>query len=553
MILSPPRRTLASTLSGTLVAAALAVAGVATTASPAAAADPAPVLMWEVSQQFDDHLSTHVLTDGATEDGDGVVTFPAGEGTYNPDNGTTKVTYDGQVAGSFVMVTTTYYTVTIADPVITIDDEGNGEMTAMVSASNAAGMGQPADSTDPSRVLVTTFDATSWVDGGALDSMTVTPDWAGVLPADSAEATALEIPSGQPVDGKAFNPAFLGQVTKGVRAHFYASGSGSDPKKQPASITFQAAPMTVDVSTDAASPEGGLDLDIAGTGFTGTDGNPGDDGVYVGLAPSGGLPDVSSPGGIDSFAGASWVPASGIVSGAFSTSLNAPTDALDPSQDYSIYTWRAHGHSTTSQDTETPVEIDWSQLEETPSPAASNVTTSGPATKVFGASATLTATVPGTGSVTLTGVGPAQTKDVAAGAVSFTVPASLAAGQYTATFAYSGDAAYLPSQATKGLTVTKAAPKVKGTWKKKPTTKKRGKLSLVVAGPASVTAPSGDVVVKVSSKGVKHKLAATLVNGKVKVKLPKLAVGVWKVKLIYPGTADYLSAKKKLQVKVKNG
>ncbi len=549
MILSPPRRALASALAGSLGTAALSVVAVAVTAAPAAAADPAPVLTWEVSQQFDDHLSTHVLADGATEDAAGVVTFPAGVGAYNADNGTTTATYDGQVSGSFVMATTTYYTVTIADPVITIDDDGNGEMTAIVSASNAAGMGQPAASTDPARVLVATFDATTWVEGGVLDSMTVTPDWAGLLPADSAEATALEIPSGQPVDGKAFNPAFLGQVTKGVRAHFYASGSGSDAKKQPASLTFQAAPMTVDATTAAASPEGGLDLDVTGTGFTGTDGNPGDDGVYVGLAPSGGLPDVSTPGGIDSFAGAAWVPSSAIVGGAFSTSLNAPTDDLDPTVDYSVYTWRAHGHSTTTQDTETPVGIDWAQLQPA-APAPSTVTTAGATSKAFGATSTLTATVPGAGSVTLTGVGPAQTRTVAGGTVSFTVPASLSAGQYTASFAYSGDAGHQPAQATRGLTVTKAAPALTSSWKKKPTTTKRGKLVVDVSGPAGVSAPSGEVVVKVSRQGVKHTLQATLVGGRAKVKLPKLGEGTWKVKVVYAGEADYLGAKEKLQVAV---
>lgn len=552
MILSPPRRTLVSALTGALATAGLSVATIATTASPAAAADPEPVLTWEVSQQFDDHLSTHALTDGATENTDGVITFPGGVGTYNPGNGTTTVSYDGQVAGSFVMVVTTYYTVTIADPVITIDDEGNGQMTAVVSASNAeSGPSTPAASTSPTRVVVTTFDATTWVDGGAVDSMTVTPDWAGVLPADSPGATALEIPAGKPVDGKAFAPAFLGQVTKGVRAHFYASGSGSDAKKQPASLTFQAVPMEVDVSTASASHADGLELDVTGTGFTGTDGNPGDDGVYVGLAPSGGLPDVSTPGAMANFAGANWVSAAAIVDGAFSTSVDAPTDALDPSEDYSVYTWRAHGHSTTSQDTETPVTIDWSLLEEpaTP-PAPSSVTPGGATTKVFGATSTLTATVPGTGSVTLTGVGASQTSTVAGGTVSFAVPASLPAGSYTATLAYSGDASYLPSQTTRALTVTKAAPGLSGTWKKKPTVSKRGRLTIKAAGPAGVTAPAGDVVVKVSRKGVKHTLDVTLVNGVATVKLPKLGGGTWKVKLAYAGAADYLAAKEKLQVTV---
>ena len=552
MILSPPRRTLPAVLAGALGTAALTVVGVATTASPAAAVDPAPVLAWEVSQQFDDHLSTHTLTDGATEDAGGVITFPNGVGTYNPDNGTTSVQYDGQVVGAFnTSPVTTLYSVTIADPQVVIDADGNGKLLATVSGlQNEFPPNIPAASTSPVKVLVATFDETTWVDGGALDAMTVTPDWADVLPAGSAEATALGIPAGQPLQGKAFSAAYLGQVTANVRAHFYASGSGSDGKKQVASLTFQAAPMDVAVTTTGASFEDGLDLDVDGTGFTGTDGNPGDDGVYVGLAPSGGLPDVSTPGGMANFAGANWVPASGVVGGAFSTTINAPTEDLDPTEDYSVYTWRAHGHSTASQDTETPVEIDWSQLEEPVVQAPSSVTTGGATSTVFGAGSTLTATVPGGGSVTLTGVGPAQTQTVSAGAVSFPVPAGLPAGQYTATFAYTGDAAYLPSQATRALTVTQAAPALKGTWAKKPTTAKRGKLVVSATGPAGVTAPAGDVVVKVSRKGVKHSLTVTLAAGTGKVKLPKLAAGTWKVKLVYAGAADYLGARQKLQVTV---
>ena len=80
-------------------------------------------------------------------------------------------------------------------------------------------------------------------DGWAAESLTATPDWAGVLPADSAEATGLGIGAGKPIDGKAFAPSFLGQIDTGLRAHFYASGSGSDPKKAPASFTATADPI----------------------------------------------------------------------------------------------------------------------------------------------------------------------------------------------------------------------------------------------------------------------------------------------------------------------
>jgi hypothetical protein len=547
MILSSPRRGLASVLTGALAVASLSVAAAAT-APPAAADEAAPVLAWEVSQQYDGHLSSHTLSDGATEDAAGVITFPDGVGVRNPDNGTTSVQYQGEVVAGFSPVPggSLLYSVTIADPQVVVDDAGNGSLYATVSSMTTSP--SPA-STPPTKVLVVTFDAATWTADGALDTTTVTPHYAGVLAPNSPEATALGIPADRPVDGKAFNPAFLGALVSGVRAHFYAS-QDNQPNKVPSPVTFEAAPMTVDVTTTGASFEDGLDLDVDGTGFTGTDGNPGDDGVYVGLAPSGGLPDVSSPAGMDNFAAAAWVPASGITDGAFSTSLSAPTDALDATEDYSVYTWRAHGHSTTSQDTETPVEIDWSQLEEPAGPAPSSVTASGATSRTYGAASTVSAGVPGGGSVTLTGVGPAQTKDVTGGVATFTVPATLPAGQYTATLAYSGDASFQASQTTRSLRVLEAEPRLKTSWKKKPTAKKRGKLSVVLSGPAGVAAPAGDVVVKVTRKGVKHVLDGTLANGAVTVKLPKLGAGTWKVKVTYRGAGSYLGATKKLDVTV---
>jgi hypothetical protein len=101
---------------------------------------------------------------------------------------------------------------------------------------------------------------------------------------------------------------------------------------------------------------------VHGTGFTAVP-TPKADGVYIGLAPSGGLPDVSDrEESAKNFAGFAWIPAAAIKGGAFSSSLNAPTNKLVKGTSYSVYTWSAHEHSTTSQDTETPVTIDWSQL-----------------------------------------------------------------------------------------------------------------------------------------------------------------------------------------------
>lgn len=458
---------------GLTTALATSVAAVGLTAvsavTPAQAATPSGVLTWEVSQYFDEHLSTHVLTGGASEDDEGVITFPGGEGVYNATTGATSVAYDGSVAGSFAFAGTTYYTVTIAEPVVSIDADGNGEITAVVSADNAAAMGNPAESTFPTRVVVTTFDAVSatWTHGASLDTLSATPDWAGVLPADSTQAASLGIAAGKPVDGQSFNPAHLAQLTKGVRALFHASGSAADAKKAPARFTAQVAPLSVDVTTTGASAKDGLTLAVTGANFRGVT-NPGDDGIYVGLAQSGAMPDVSSMDNMELFAAVAYVPASAMAEGTFATELNAPTTQLDATKDYSVYTWQAHTHSNTTQDTQTPVAIDWSALT-SPAKVKSAIaakllkkpSTTAPgklSIKVNGAGG-----VKPTGRVTVTlikggkgGKGAKVAKKVTsklrAGAATVKLP-RLAAGRWKVKTTYAGSARYLSSVKTLSVKV----------------------------------------------------------------------------------------------------
>jgi hypothetical protein len=417
---------------GALAASALSVVGLA---GPASAA--APSLTWQVSQQFTDHLSTHALTGGATESG-GVVTFPGGTGSLDPETGAGTVEYDGSVAGSFAMAGTTYYTITIADPAVTVEPDGEGEITAVVSAWNGAAMGNPEAHTDPARVTVATFDSAGWADG----ALTATPDWADVLP-PGAESAALGIPDGKPVDGKSFAPEFLGQLTSGTRAHFYASGSTSDAKKAPAAFTAGAAatPPAVDVVTSYAGAS--VTLDVSGSGFTATDGNPGDDGVYVGLAPAGGLPAVDDMDDMDSFAAVAWVAGSAIVDGRLTASLTAKGADLQRGTAYAVYTWRAHTHSTTSQDTETPVRIDWSKLK---SPVALKLTlVKKPTTKAGGKLRVLAGDATGKVTATLKRAGKVGPKASALlkknGKATLRLP-QLVQGRWTVVVAYAGDAAH---------------------------------------------------------------------------------------------------------------
>ncbi|WKN47680.1 HtaA domain-containing protein [Nocardioides sp. Arc9.136] len=361
-----PTRWAASAAATTMAASGLALVATAApaTAAPATAA-AAPSLTWEISQQFDDHLSSHELAGGATEAADGVVTFPDGVGSYDPATGAGSVSYAGSVAGTFKipMVGTAVYTVTFAQPRVTVEADGDGTISALVSAKVNGGMGQPASDVAPARVTVTTFDAPAWTVADGLGSITATPAWDGVLPEGPGSA-ALGIPAGQPVDGKAWAADLLGHLPSGLRAHFHASGASSDAKKAPAALTARATPAAAAapaVSHTATTSRSGVAFTVSGTGFDGTT-NPGDNGVYVGLAEAGGLPETDDMADQSEFVAAAWVPAAQVVGGAFTTSLTAPAAKLERGTSYSLYTWQAHTHSNTSQDTETPVTIDWAAL-----------------------------------------------------------------------------------------------------------------------------------------------------------------------------------------------
>ena len=137
--------------------AALALAGgafaVVAASSPAQAAVPA-VFNWEISQQFDDHLSTHTLTDGATEDADGVVSFAGGVGSYNAANGAATVSYQGSVKGAFIPGpgAPQVYAITIEDPTVVVEDDGSGWISAVVSSVIGTDAAPSASTTtDPRR------------------------------------------------------------------------------------------------------------------------------------------------------------------------------------------------------------------------------------------------------------------------------------------------------------------------------------------------------------------------------------------------------------------
>jgi len=441
-----------------LAAGALASTTLMFVAAPAQAADPTPAAGAKLTWSFSSYLATmftgHAATGGAAISGADVV-FGGGKGSSSVSSGTFDMQYQGSAAFEWHGVTLTF-----SAPEVVVA-AGEGKLEADVAwaipaqGESAAVNGSAAD------VVLTTFAASgaTW----NASSIAATPRWAGVLPPNTPASAAAGMATDKPVNGEAWAPGFLTALPASARGYFYSSGSNavSDAKKAPAAFVAQSVAPAV---TATATPsKQSVSIKVDGTDFTGTDGKPGDNGVYVGLAPAGGLPATSSQADMDKFAASAWVPATGIVNGVISTTLTASADKLDKGTAYAVYTWRAHSHSTASQDTQTAVALDWSTIS-----AASKVTAKvakKPTTKKPGKlkvavnGGTLKAA--GTVKVTLKKGKVTKTKNATLTKAAATVALpKLKAGKWKVTVAYtSGDAAYVNGK--KVLTLKVAGPKSK--------------------------------------------------------------------------------------------
>lgn len=330
----------ATALTATAVTAtALAFVG----SAPAQASVSTPVLTWNISQQFVDHLSTRTVTDGAAF-ADGAFTFPLVEAEVSGTE--TTYSYNGSVKGAFVNGDTELYSVTISDPEIAVENDGSGSITAEVSAANAAFGQMVAAATTPARVTVAEFAGATTVE----KVLTATPNWAGVLVGGSPEGTALGLADpAKPVDGKAFHPAMLGQLTSGVRSHFYASGSPSDPKKAPGVLGADAQPLAKITSASAVLSGGYVEVNVSGSYFD-TSWRPGASGIYVGLANEQDITKVSSTGqnsGMEKFVASTFIPNIALVDGNFTdVEFSGAKSKLVRGAKYRVYTWTAHGNPT---------------------------------------------------------------------------------------------------------------------------------------------------------------------------------------------------------------
>jgi hypothetical protein len=148
-----------------------------------------------------------------------------------------------------------------------------------------------------------------------------------------------------------------------------------------------------------------------------------------------------------------------------------------------------------------------------------------------------------TGAVTLSGVGAAQTKQLAAGTVAFTIPRTLVAKAYSAKLVYAGNANQLGSQTQVTYTVARIAPgKAALRVTKVPTSRATGAARVTVAVPSGLKSATGKVTVVLTRSGSTKSVVKVLSSTGASVVLPKLAKGTWKVTVKYSGDTNYKAA-----------
>ncbi|GAA2243995.1 hypothetical protein GCM10010401_16420 [Rarobacter faecitabidus] len=344
---------------GAGAAIVLAAIGLAPAAQAATVEISGGTLQWSVSNQVVQHLSARTVAGSALIKNAtaGVVAFGNATGTVDDASGEATIQYSGSYTAGFVYGGSTLYSVTITDPVVEVEADGSGNLSATVSSDVApahqSSQGLPTAPTAGVKIVEFTGAAVAVANGIA--SFTATPKFENVLVPGSQEASDLGLAAEHPYGGQSFRPEFLKAIAKGIRAHFLATadpavGQAANEKKRP-TIIVGAGPV---LTTGVTLAEGGATLDVKGTGFRAVT-NQGDAGVYLGVAPAGGLPDVSSPAGMANFVTAAYIPA--VPSSVVTKSISIPAGDIQPLVCYSLYSWQAHSHSNTSQDVELPVSL----------------------------------------------------------------------------------------------------------------------------------------------------------------------------------------------------
>lgn len=541
LMLRAPRRLAAATVSGALAAVALTVVSAA---GPAQAATTGTVTggtaTWGLSTYLNSsnfgrpNPKADAYTAPATFDaGTRLSSWGAGTGIVAPD-GSADLVFDGT---SVNFAGTGGGWLRLSDLEADLDASGNGAVSAVVEYGTSTTGTPPAMQYDPTQAPTRGPEKVVLV------------NLAGNTAADVAIGDGQATYTG--LDGT-WSSAFTTFLSggEGVDPWTYASTVSSADGRTPLPFTFSVSTETPAVTAQITSSTyaDGVAVAVAGTGFRAVT-NTGDAGVYLGIAESGALPDVSTPAAQAGFAAVAYATPRDIVDGAIAKTLVAPTDKLDPTKTYSVYTWQAHGHSNTTQDTETPLAIDWETLVEPVEPEPTVVVnTVGATGQRYGPSATLGVTVTGVDSatVTLTGLGARQNATVRNGSALFRAPGNLGIAWHTATFTVTGPALDAPVVKTVRFGVARPTVTIGTSVRKGPTPRATGSFLIEVkphsnlGAAAPVATGHAAVSIYLGNRRIWHSGAKPLQNGKYTYTLPRLARGTYTVVVQYAGTSLFL-------------
>jgi len=395
-----------------------------------------------------------------------------------------------------------------------------------------------------------TKDLTVSVTDGATGDITLSGLPGGDLTAtiDEGEAT-FTVPSSLTIGSYALTAAYPGDANH-------------EAAQDTATLRVVSSTPVVTVSKTEVFLDETATVTVTGSGFdpaaaTGTrppfSGRPGGAYVVVGYFAENWKPSAGAPSGDRKIVTQKWALPTGQweglagsgafqlnADGTFETTLEVSKDQLDtiaaanPTLDgnFGIYTYPGSGATNAGYETYTPITF-----VKRPS-TLTNITGF---TGTYGRGGSIRVTVPTDGTLSVSGL--ASARPVKAGVVTIPVARTLTprSTTHTVQFTPTDTANYLPSTARVTVKITKAAA-AKGKVKvaRKPTTKKKGKAVVTVAGVKGAAAPTGKVRVKLT-KGKTNRYVTVKLNrnGRAAVTLPKLKKGTWTIRVAYFGNANY--------------
>lgn len=285
-------------------------------------------------------------------------TFTGGVGTRDSATGAANVNFTGSIR--LGNVTQGNYYVELVNPTVSVDEAGDGDLTAEVSYK-APGQTDPVSA---GRLLIADLpnvpNQNAW---------SVTPPWAGVGTPDAAA----------PLDGKQFAVPFVDALPVSMRNWFRASSSAEATGTRseynthktiaPVTVDFGAADATWTPTLEVLNAEGITAgqtrvITVKGSGFNPALQGGQVSGIYVVFGPN---PAAIPNGWTDPnvFGAAQYLTAGPASDGTFTTTLTVSGPYVDgngktwdpATTPFGVSTWAAHTRATTLWDSFASVNI----------------------------------------------------------------------------------------------------------------------------------------------------------------------------------------------------